>query len=229
MADRISVVHCHAAFHIMGMHVGVMPEENRNDFGPPHHYRTHQDGPSILSGGIHVGAFFNQKRCQSKRRSQLGLLHLWWKASRRHQLGARSHDRATHGDHQRRLASSRLQIHVGAGSDQEFAHGGQAFEPCLHQSRPANAILGIDRHTGIEKAFDSLYADIFASQAMPSAYCVPKCVSGKALAIGRQQGRDEHKSPRHQSKAKLVCVSTRTSHERQTTSEHASLLRAGLH
>jgi hypothetical protein len=176
---------------VAGMHISMMLEENCYDFRPPHHDRTHQDCPAILPGCIHVCTLFNQDRCQSKRRSQFLLLHLWRKASRRRQLGARSYNRATHSDHQRRFAPSRPQIHVGTRSDQEFAHGGQAFESCLHQSRPPNSILGVGRHTGIEKAIDSLYAEIFTSQAMPSAYGVAKCVSGEALAIAQQQGRNE--------------------------------------
>jgi len=64
-------------------------------------------------------------------------------------------------------------------------------------------------------------AEIFTSQAMPSAYSVTKCVSGEALAIAQQQGRNEHKSAEHQSNAKLAGLPT-TAHGRQTTPESAS-------
>jgi hypothetical protein len=45
--------------------------------------------------------------------------------------------------------------------------------------------LGIHRHTGVEKALDSLAAEIFTPQAMASAYGIPKCVARKDLAIAR--------------------------------------------
>jgi hypothetical protein len=38
---------------------------------------------------------------------------------------------------------------------------------------------------GVEKSLNGFYAEIFTSQAMPSAYRIAKCVSGKAPATAR--------------------------------------------
>jgi hypothetical protein len=111
--------------------------EDEHSPSPRGFLRRGQDGPSILPGCIHVCTLFNQDRYQSKRRSQFPLLHLWRKASRRRQLGARSYNRATHSDHQRRFAPSRPQIHVGTGSDQDSPMAGKPSNPaCIRADHP---------------------------------------------------------------------------------------------
>lgn len=64
MADGVNAVHRHVALRVMGVYAGVAAEEKCDDFGPAHHYRTHQNGAPILPGSIHVRALFNQNRCQ---------------------------------------------------------------------------------------------------------------------------------------------------------------------